>query len=59
MKFILMSLIKRVGWKAPLRYVWALAEADLRAAAKKTENELDDAAIEILDDMINSLTANA
>lgn len=55
MKNILLKLVKTIGWKKVLLFVWEAVDEDLKAAAAKTENKIDDEVVKFVDVGIREL----
>ncbi len=51
------KIVKSIGWKKVLLYVWEAVDEDLKAAAAKTENKIDDEVVRVADISIRTLCA--
>lgn len=52
MNLIFAKLLKVVGWQWVLKKTWPIAYKALKEQADKTETELDNDALEILNDLV-------
>ena len=59
MHLILKTLIARYGWNVIFKTAWGLGKPYLKKLAAKTRTNLDDQAIELIDDLINGIASDA
>lgn len=59
MNILIIKMLKVLGWQKLIKLTWRAVKPELEKQAKKTETQIDDELIKVVDEIINTDFSNA